>query len=125
MEQGRDIRVIRSSVPGPIGYIARFAGKGRRTRYDNVKQRARSKSREQVRTDRHDPFAKTIGVGVFGGSRHSVRVDVDGNYVRRPRPRRRKRKDAGFSTHVGHPFAGQVKATEEACEEFARQKYLG
>jgi hypothetical protein len=50
----------------------------------------------------------TIGVGVFCGSRRRIRVDVDGNYARRPGPCRRKRKDAGSSAHIGHPFAAQV-----------------
>ena len=40
LEQQSDVTVIRAGVPGAVCNIARFAGKGRRARYDDVETHA-------------------------------------------------------------------------------------
>src|SRR5207248_3963386 len=64
VEQQSDVAVIRAGVPGAVGQIARFAGKGRRARYDDVEKYAGRQRGKEVRAHCRDTVLKPVGTGV-------------------------------------------------------------
>src|ERR1700731_1760230 len=90
IEERGDVAVIRASMPGAVGKIARFARKRRGARYDHVERYARCKRREEVRAHGRDAVPEAVCARVLGRRQYRVRVYVNGRYVRGAGPGRRE-----------------------------------
>jgi hypothetical protein len=121
-EEHRYISVARACMPRPVREIARFPCKRGRTGQNHIKQLARSKGREQVRTHRYDGLAEAIGVRVVGRGYYRIRINVEREYAGCSGPGCRKGENAGSRTYISHSFAVQIYARKEICEECARQE---
>ena len=63
-------------MPGAVGQIARFAGKGRRAGYNDVEKHAGRQRGKEVRAHCRDTVLKPVGAGVFGRGKRGVGVYV-------------------------------------------------
>ena len=125
VEQQGDIAVIRPGVPGAVGQIARFTGKGRGARYDDIETGAGCQCGKKVRAHRRDTVLKPVGTRVFGRGKRSVGIYVDGSDLGGAGPGRGKRENSRSRAHICHALAGQIEPPDERREKLAGEKVAG